>query len=472
MEAPVPPGRSAGESVAGGSASAAALAPLPLPLVLHVFSLLPVACRLRCREVCRGWRAALTEHPSLWAALDLTRPGGGACDVRFLRAAAACARGSLHTLRLACGEDALLDGNSMLHELCAVAAANASTLRLLRLDTPKNVPCPECAELEHLLRAAPQLPALEAEVCCVGMDAARAVLRGEAPFAPLRAHTLTVVGGWGAVTDDEVFALAADVAAHRSPTSQLDLHRVPLSTPAALGAVVEALLARRLPRVGLSACSLGPASAPALARLLRCDALTTLNLFNGGEEEAPLLDAPSAALLGGALRANATLTSLSLDWVRLWEHADSAAALLGALTAHRSLRALSFAGNSASPFDGEAAEARREAAGAALGALLHANAPALRTLDVSFCDLREAGMLPLLEGLRHNTHLRALNCEENDPCEVFERCALLPAVRANTSLQRLCACGVNSSPAAKQAEMFVAARAREQEQEEEEEEAA
>ncbi len=60
--------------VAAAQRAAPALAPLPLALVLHILSLLPVDCRLRCAEVCRAWRAALEER-SLWLRLDLTVSG-------------------------------------------------------------------------------------------------------------------------------------------------------------------------------------------------------------------------------------------------------------------------------------------------------------------------------------------------------------------------------------------------------------
>jgi hypothetical protein len=76
-------------------------------------------------------------------------------------------------------------------------------------------------------------------------------------------------------------------------------------------------------------------------------------------------------------------------------------------------------------------------AGAALGALLAANAPALRELDVSCCHLGDAGMGPLLQALPRNTHLRELTCGSNDMSDAFARDVLLPAVRANGSLRTL-----------------------------------
>jgi hypothetical protein len=72
-----------------------------------------------------------------------------------------------------------------------------------------------------------------------------------------------------------------------------------------------------------------------------------------------------------------------------------------------------------------------------LGTLVAANAPALQQLSVSCCQLGDAGMGPLVEALRHNTHLRSLYCRCNYTSEAFARDRLLPAVRANTSLRRL-----------------------------------
>jgi hypothetical protein len=71
----MPPRRSA-RVAAEAERATTALSPLPLAVVLHIFSLLPVDCRLRCLEVCRGWRSVLSEH-SLWTRLDLTAASGG-----------------------------------------------------------------------------------------------------------------------------------------------------------------------------------------------------------------------------------------------------------------------------------------------------------------------------------------------------------------------------------------------------------
>jgi Ran GTPase-activating protein (RanGAP) involved in mRNA processing and transport len=95
-------------------------------------------------------------------------------------------------------------------------------------------------------------------------------------------------------------------------------------------------------------------------------------------------------------------------------------------------------------------------AGAALGALIAANAPALRRLSINECLLGNAGMQPLINALRSNTHLRALTCNGNGMSAAFARNVLLPAVRANTSLTTLEA---GDSAAAQEAAALVAARA-------------
>jgi hypothetical protein len=133
----------------------------------------------------------------------------------------------------------------------------------------------------------------------------RRALRNEAPIGPLRVQHLNA----DLRDEDEVgvIAFAAEVAAHAS-LSGLELDFVALDTPAALDAVVDAALARRMQMVALYSCGLSPASVPALIRLLACDALTTLACWC-----MVLLDVPAARALAAALRANATLTSLRLN---------------------------------------------------------------------------------------------------------------------------------------------------------------
>jgi hypothetical protein len=400
--------------------------------VLHIFSLLPVDCRLRCAEVCRGWRSVLSER-SLWTRLDLTAESGVHVPVRFghtldalLRCAAARAAGGLQSLHVGThfvSHAALLE----------VVAANAGALRELHAHTRNNRGF-SAAEVEALLVAAAQLNIFVTDLYCNRTDvqAARRALRNEAPFEPLRVRHLS------AYLENEdaagVVALAADVATHASLV-ELELGHPPLGTAAALDAVVDAALARRMQTVRLDRCGFSPAFTPALARLLGGDALTTLKC----SRMDLLNNVPAARVLAAALRANSTLTSLALENVSVFDNPAAGAALLGALTGHASLRVLFLQDNFV---------ARHQATGASLGALVAANAPALTELDVSYCQLGDAGLRPLFEALPHNTHLRTLGCLGNDMSEACARDVLLPAVRANTGLRDVHTVGVGAAAAA------------------------
>jgi hypothetical protein len=102
-------------------------AALPHALALAVCALLPVDQRLRCAEVCRGWRALLSDV-GLWLRLDLSPAGGVArASDALLRAAAARAAGGLQALDLTgCRRISL-------HAVCLVAAQNAGALAELRM---------------------------------------------------------------------------------------------------------------------------------------------------------------------------------------------------------------------------------------------------------------------------------------------------------------------------------------------------
>jgi hypothetical protein len=446
----MPPRRSA-RVAAVMERQSSALAPLPHALALAVFALLPVDQRLRCREVCRGWRAVLTEDLSLWRCLDLSSSGVSPSRVvtdGLLRAAAARAAGHLETL----------DVSGCAHlshaALMAVVTANSVSLRQLHLRFGAEVLSHwAVAEVEVLLRAAPRLLACHAAVYTSEVAVARAMLRAEPPFTALRLESLSV-GDFendDTVAADEVVELAGDLSAC-SFIRELDFWGAVLDVPA-LDALVVAALARRFQTLRLVDCDLSAVSVPALARLLGGGVLTKLAVYGGGRV---LLDAPAAAVLAHALRACSTLTVLALSGVQLW-HDRGAATLLGALTGHARLCMLDLSENGINAAD-------RAAAGAALGALVAANAPALTELRLADCDLGDAGLRPLFDALPANTHLQTLHCHGNDVTDAFVCDALLPAVRANGSLRQLrCTLQVNASAAATralaEAEALVARRA-------------
>jgi hypothetical protein len=384
-------------------------AQLPQAFLLLILALLPVDTRLRCAEVCRDWRAALTER-SLWLHLALSPESGvGFATDALLRAAAARAGGGL--LSLAVADCPLITPAALL----VVATENAATLQEARLCSGRAL---RSDQLEALLRGAPLLRTLHADVQCSAAEA-RPLLRNEPPFEALRVRRFQV--GFAAEGEAAMLGLAADLTTHATAHGSCQELRIlvaPLHVPAALDAVVQAALACRLRQVELVLCHLSPASAPALARLLGGGALTTLEVNAGGQR---LLNEPAAVLLGNALRTNTTLTSLKLLHSRLWEEPAAGVALLNALTAHPSLCELSLSGDDVG--------AAQQQAGAALGALVAANARTLRVLRFFRSGLGDAGMGPVVDALPHNTHLQTLYCHLNDMSAAFVRERLLPAVR-------------------------------------------
>jgi hypothetical protein len=405
-------------AAAAEKTAALRLAALPHALLLEVLSRVPVDSRLRCREVLRAWRTALNER-SLWLRLDLSPASGvarTAATEGLLRAAAERAGGQLETLDVSgCDKitsDALLE----------VVRANRVTLRELHMRG--DALARSVAVLATLLRAAPHLHACHAVAYTFKRAEARAMLRNEPPFGALRLERLSVRGEEFAA-EDAILALAADLAACTF-IRELLVSGAPLDTATALDALVDAALARRLRTLRLLNCDVTDHAAPALARLLGGGALAELEIHS---EVVAFLVAPAASVLFDALRACSTLTALTLRDVLFWLDLDAAAKLLGALTGHASLQTLVLSQNW-----NWINEADQAVAGAALGALVAANAPALTELDVSRCDLQDAGLGPLFDALPANTHLRKLDCGRNWPSYAFVRERLLPAVRANTSL--------------------------------------
>jgi hypothetical protein len=197
------------------------------------------------------------------------------------------------------------------------------------------------------------------------------------------------------------------------------------------------------------------ASVPALARLLGGTALTILTLQHTGDEPLLLSGADgSAALLAAALRANNTLTALVFLHANAWHDAEGTETVLQALTAHPSVQGLWMHGNTVRDAD-------RERAGASLGALVAANAPALQTLDVSVCALGDEGLGPLVDVLAANTHLQTLGCSGNGMSETFAFNRLMPALLANKMLRKLTIENPDAaaSPGVRRLEALVAERA-------------
>jgi hypothetical protein len=373
----------------GGERALGAFAALPHALLLAVLALLPVDTRLRCREVCRGWRDALSDN-GLWTRLDLSEASGDAAahlkNAAGLLAAAALRAG---------GQLQCLDVTGCVRlDLAALrgVVGSSAALRVLRVGDRF-----DAAELADLLRAAPQLQLLHAaELHCDTVESFEA-LRDEQLFTPLRLGLLRVFA-----RGDDATLLALRLVAATAPV-QLYLEYVDLSLAAAVGALVDAALAHQMSDVSFWDCRLSAVSAPALVRLLGGGAMTRLLLRGDAEDAAAAglwADVAGAALLCDALLANATLCELQLSYLDAWSIPAAGTALLGALTGHASLQRLGFGGNLAMDAPSMAAAA------AALGALVAADT--LTELDVSNSSLGDAALRPLFDALPGVTRLRTL----------------------------------------------------------------
>jgi hypothetical protein len=225
-------------------------------------------------------------------------------------------------------------------------------------------------------------------------------------------------------------ALAAWAPTHTS-LKRFVLRHVQLDSEPALGAVVN-LTISQLQHLRLESCSLSPASLPALVRMLESGSLIYFRIENDG---APLLVGAAVPAFCAALRAS-RLELLMLRDVRLWESFEDGLAVIAACTGHPTLRELDLNGNNQ---DAPAPAA----VGGALSALV-ASDSVLESLDVSTCSLDDAAMRLIFAAVAGSTRLRELDCSWNGVTVECAREAILPAVRANSSLRKLKFEGTNS----------------------------
>ena len=415
-------------------AQTSALAPLPLAVVHRVFLLLPAEERARAACVCRGWRAVLAD-PAVWTHVDLAGFLNRGYTRRFstwyglvLQAATERARGRLR--RLDVGRMAVAYAR---RELLTLLAANAGSLRELHVHHWQN----DCGIGEDALRAfvaaAPLLQVVDSNAS-VDWRNAVSIMRAEPPFTPMRLSLISVLfcepnlTGHGGLERVQPFAAALADSALQATLSCAVIVGADTRQPAVMNALADAIVARRLRRLKFDRCT--PPAAASLARLLTSGSLETLELSSLDVYGNPVLyDDADTALFADALRANTTLTSLTLSRAGASRHMAVAGPLLAALVAHPTLRELVLV-------DGYAAEP--VALGAALAALVIADARCFETLVVHHLMGSDAGLTALVDALPHNRHLRKLDINCFDfTSDSFQRHRLLPAVRANTGLREL-----------------------------------
>ena len=87
------------------------------------------------------------------------------------------------------------------------------------------------------------------------------------------------------------------------------------------------------------------------------------------------------------------------------------------------------------------------AGGRALAALIAADTPALLDLAFMYCNLGDGPLRGVVDALADNTHLQKLNCSFAGMTAPFVRNRLLPALRTNTSLNRISLAEYNALPA-------------------------
>ena len=483
---------------------------LPLPLLRALLAGLPVDVRLRCREVCPGWRDVL-RPAALWADVDISNRSG---------VAALPTEAFMHALSRASGHRMAAlhaHGGALLSRtLRRVVSSNARTLRRVDITTGKpalqqmraqraavqralavgdfasvlaaasaTMMTRDLPELRCVARAGPALEALHVDVRA-GARHATLLLRNQ--YGPLRARTLNAQAGFvdhGVLLDDPRASRVAHIAealpmhpslrrleltsAQLAPDNRAADAQAAADDPhvVAFGMLCDALAA--LPAVDelvLSMCTFCAASQAHLARLLGAGTLRYMTLCGGsgygapagadGEEaQAPPLARPEPALAAG-LRGS-SLARLTLTHVRLFDNAASAG-MLRALAGHATLRTLDV-------HDNEARGARAcLAAGAALAAVLAADG--LEELNCDSCKLGGEAMAPLFAALGAATRLRMLSVACNGLGERDVTLGLAPALSSCALEELRVRCGdcdgaCSAAYAAGQAaEAEVAARAR------------
>ena len=176
---------------------------------------------------------------------------------------------------------------------------------------------------------------------------------------------------------------------------------------------------------------------------------------------------PQLDELGAALAASRLTGLLVTPLARGEPRADALRAVLDAARGHPTLAwlqlALPYEGPNMIADDGEHGVSLPPWIAAALGELLRADAPAMRTLRARGVSFRDADCAPLVEGLRANRHLETLDtgCLNSLSPGFVER-ELLPALRDNAALRhlRLGIAVAGAKRAAEEAEAEVHARPR------------
>jgi hypothetical protein len=182
-------------------------------------------------------------------------------------------------------------------------------------------------------------------------------------------------------------------------------------------------------------CAFPDGALRALAHLLRSGRVADLTIIAPQPQYELAFGSLSAGVVAlcGALRDCTSLTSLELSGCRMPHGVYTA--LLAAVTGHAKLRRLHVEYN-LNPAAMDDVVGQR-AVGAALAALLAANAPSMRELEVHDALSCREGLAPLCAALHGNAFLHRLSLLRDDMSVAFAADVLAPAAHACVTLRAL-----------------------------------
>lgn len=388
-----------------------------------MWALLPVRSRVRCTLVCRAWRRSL-DDPAAWSVCVFSET----CPVdlrarnpSWLAAVTERACGRLETLVLE--PDGF--GSVSLEDVCTVLAANAGSMRQLDVGRIFWV---SAERVQAFIRAAPGLTLLDLGTAGGTADDGLLCLQRKEHFATARFHSLDIE----AEEEDAPALLRFLTELEQHKLKELRIDGDAAGLPGVLDAVASAVIACDAILLSLEIPRLTPECGPALARLLSSQRLRCLRIEGSAEV---ILDQHGALLVANALRTNRTLKVFKLQHTWLWDNKAAGVALLGGLTRHPTIQETisNLYKEDEDAFDDD----YRAVAGAALGALIAADAEALIILNLSALSLGDVGMRFVAAALPFNTHLHTLDISRNELSEGFVRDCFIPLLHWNTGLKAL-----------------------------------
>jgi hypothetical protein len=225
----------------------------------------------------------------------------------------------------------------------------------------------------------------------------------------------------------------AAALALRTGMKELYLENGNLAGGAELEDLSRATIAAGVERVFFLICRLTPMALPALTLLLRPSVLRYFAIYNRG---LPLFTGPDLPAFCNALRSSSIPDEIFLHNCDLWANPADAGMVLAALAARIELEPhieLNLPDNNV----GETQE-EQFAAGTQLAQII--TAAGLVALNISGCNLGEAGLGPIFQALPRASRLWGLQFDSDTLSSEFARDVVLPAVRANNSLRSLTFC--------------------------------